>query len=237
MKSNQSIAVIIPTLNEFENIQVLIPALLSCNNSNHISIYIVDSPRSKDGLGAYVKTLNLPEISYLISEKGGRSYQLNCGAMHSEEEVLMFLHADVLPPIGYNDLIIDALEEHEAGFFSYNFNPSNFWLNINSFFTSFDGVFSGGGDQIHFIKRNIFNRLGGYDESYHLMEDFEFFERWKKNNVPYTIIQKRASVSSRKYCNNSWLRVNLINLYIFTLYKLKTHPERLKKKYTSLIRN
>ena len=52
----------------------------------------------------------------------------------------------------------------------------------------------------------------------------------------FKIIQSKATVSARKYDANSWLKVNLINGYVFLKYKFGTHPTKLRKTYKSLLR-
>ncbi|MFZ1704532.1 MAG: hypothetical protein WAT79_09290, partial [Saprospiraceae bacterium] len=107
------------------------------------------------------------------------------------------------------------------GFFSYQFSPDNFWLRINAQFTKNDGWFAGGGDQIHFIDRETFLAIGGYDEQFVIMEDFSFFRKIKKQKIAYCLINLPAKVSSRKYENNSYLKVNFTNLVAFILFSLK----------------
>lgn len=68
------------------------------------------------------------------------------------------------------------------------------------------------------------------------MEDFEFFERMKRNNVRYKIIRNDLIVSARKYKNNSYLRVNLSNLVLVVLFKFGYPAEKLKSLHGRLVR-
>jgi hypothetical protein len=45
------------------------------------------------------------------------------------------------------------------------------------------------------------------------------------------------TVSARKYRENSWLRVQLANLYVFMLFHFGVAPEKLKKSYSILLYN
>jgi GT2 family glycosyltransferase len=162
---------------------------------------------------------------------------MNLGAQHALGEVLVFLHADVWPPMQFLRDIATAIDRgKEAGFFSYKFNSTSKLLQLNASFTKRDGLFTGGGDQCLFIKRNVFNKLGGFDEEQVLMEDFEFFKRMKKNKVSYTIIDNALVVSARKYEHNSYIRVNLSNLLLLSLFKLGYPPLGLKQLHNKLIR-
>ena len=97
-------------------------------------------------------------------------------------------------------------------------------------------MFTGGGDQCLFIKKQVFEAVGEYNENQVLMEDFEFFKRMKKNKVPYTIIKNDLVVSARKYECNSYLRVNLSNLLLVLLFKLGYPGDKLKILHNKLIR-
>jgi hypothetical protein len=61
-------------------------------------------------------------------------------------------------------------------------------------------------------------------------------DRVRKLKIPYRIVQSKAIVSARKYEQNSWLKVNLINGIIFLKYKFGVHPTKLRKTYKSLLR-
>jgi len=157
---------------------------------------------------------------------------LNEGARQSNSEHILFLHADVFPPVSFADEINSVLtKEVDFGIFAYQFNSSKLMLKFNSHLTKYDLMMSGGGDQCHFMTKSCFNTLGGYDTSYDIMEDFEFFDRVKQQKFNYKIVASKATVSARKYDNYSWFWVNLINTNIFLRYKLGVSPNHLKRSY------
>ena len=75
------------------------------------------------------------------------------------------------------------------------------------------------GDQSLFIKKELFDELGGYDDELKIMEDYDFIKRAKKEFL-FKVIPKNILVSARKYQNNSYLKVNLANLIVFWMYTL-----------------
>jgi glycosyltransferase involved in cell wall biosynthesis len=224
------VSVIIPTYNEFKNTQALIYFFeKEIKNCSDIEIIFVDSPLSNDNISTIVQ-----KQKYLLSPKSGRSHQLNYGASMAKGDILCFLHADVRPPISFIRDILNAVEKgFEFGFFAYRFDPSTTLLNFNARFTHRKGMFAGGGDQIHFIRKNTFKNLGGYNTDFCIMEDFDLMRRIKKAGLSYTIISKFATVSSRKYTYNSWLKVNFWNMVAFLMFKLKINPIAIKKVYNS----
>jgi len=226
------INIVIPTLNEEENLKFLLPYLINECKVASKSIIISDSPRSQDNsrqvAGQY-------KVNYLIGTSPGRAEQMNEAASNSKAQVLAFLHADVIPPHNFVELINKSIQKGNAfGFFAYKFATNHPLLKINAYFTRYDGIFSGGGDQLQFIRRETFELLEGFDTRYKVMEDFELMDRIKRSNIKYTLLKEKVTVSDRKYQTKSYLRVNVIQLYIFVRYKLGMPPDQLAKLYASL---
>lgn len=227
------ISVIIPVLNEAPNLRELIP-LLKENGGHFLVDLIVVDGGSKDDSCSVAESLG---ALLLKTEIASRAKQMNLGAKHAKGNTLFFVHADTRPLRSYAEDIQKArLKGHKAGCFRYQFDSKGFLLKLNSWFTQFNGLFSGGGDQTLFISRDFFNTLGGYDTQFCLMEDFELVKRIKKK-AKFFIIPKSITVSARKYQENSWLRVQLANLLVFTLFNLGVAPEKLKKSYSTLLYN
>jgi rSAM/selenodomain-associated transferase 2 len=225
------LSVIIPTLNEAENIKELIP-FLKKQGGDFISEIIVVDGGSKDSTCIIAENLG---ARVLKSDTASRAVQMNLGAHHATANTLYFVHADTRPLGSFAiDLQKALIKGYKAGCYRYRFDSESFLLRLNSWFTRFNGLFSGGGDQTLFITRDFFDKLGGFDPKFCLMEDFELVKRIKKKTKFY-IIPKTMTVSARKYRGNSWLRVQLANLYVFTLFHFGVAPEKLKYSYSILL--
>ena len=228
------ISIIIPAQNEFENLQRLFSIACFLEHESLSEIIIAASPANTDNTEKLARQFG---IKFLVCDTKGRAAQMNKASSIAQGEVLVFLHADVVPPKGFISDIQRSLQDgFDAGFFSYRFDKESWLLRINASFTSKDGLFTGGGDQCLFIKKNVFSSLGSFNEEQVLMEDFEFFQRMKKQKVPYTIIKNDLVVSARKYECNSYLRVNLSNLLLVLLFKLGYPGDKLKTLHNKLIR-
>ncbi|MRI00006.1 glycosyltransferase [Kriegella sp. EG-1] len=228
------ISIIIPAHNEHNNLKSLLPLLVDLSIKDDVEIIVALSAQNSDDSKLI---LNQKKVRFLECTKKGRAVQMNCAAKISNGDILVFLHADVIPPKSFLKDIRNALSTgFEAGFFSYRFDKESFLLRINASFTRNKGFFTGGGDQCLFIKKTTFELLNGFDEKQFLMEDFEFFERMKENQIKYTIIKNDLIVSSRKYEYNSYLRVNLSNLLLVVLFKIGYSPKRLRLIHNKLIR-
>ncbi|WP_299047897.1 TIGR04283 family arsenosugar biosynthesis glycosyltransferase [uncultured Polaribacter sp.] len=229
------ISVIIPVYNEQENLLKRLSFLCNQANKFPIEIIVSNSPETTDNSTKVCS--NFDKVRYLQSEKKGRAAQMNFGAKHAKGAILLFLHADNQLPKDFYTQVVSAIKNgNKAGFFAYKFDRETFLLNVNSKFTTKDGIFAGGGDQNQFFTKSTFKDLKGFNESFCIMEDFEIIDRIRKKKIPYTIVQSKAIASARKYLNNSWLKVNLINGYVFLLYKCGVHPRKLREKYKSLLR-
>jgi len=225
------IKIIIPTCNEEKSIGKLLAYL-----QQHCSaeIIVANSPATKDATASIAREAG---IRVLTCPQAGRAPQMNYAARCVSGEVLYFVHADTLPPPSFVDDIHTALEKgHSLGYFSYRFTSGRWLLKINSYFTRYDGLFAGGGDQTLFIRRRVFDQLRGFDESLRLMEDFDLVARAVRAGFQPCLIPNDALVSARKYDNNSWLRVNLVNLWVFGLFHLGVSQEYLCSFYRARLK-
>ncbi|MFH6604306.1 TIGR04283 family arsenosugar biosynthesis glycosyltransferase [Maribacter algicola] len=227
------VSIIIPAHNEKKNLERLL-GYLEKSNIKNAEVIVAFSEATDDGQIDVRK----PSFANFLRCKGqGRAFQMNSGANAAKGGILVFLHADVIPPETFLTDIANVMNKgYDAGFFSYRFDSNSLLLKINALFTARDGFFTGGGDQCLFIKKPVFERLGRFDENQIVMEDFEFFQRMKKHKVRYTIIKNDLIVSARKYLHNSYIRVNLSNLLLVILFKFGYPPHKLKSLYGKLIR-
>lgn len=228
------ISIIIPAHNEFNNLQRLFKIACFLEHEELTEIIVAVSPSNTDTID---KLECSSKVKIVRCKNKGRAAQMNEASVISQGTVVVFLHADVVPPKGFIDDILSSLANgYDAGFFSYKFDKDVWYLRVNASFTAKDGLFTGGGDQCLFIKKDAFNHLGRFNEEQVLMEDFEFFRRMKKENVPYTIVKNDLVVSARKYESNSYLRVNLSNFLLVVLFKFGYPGNKLKSLHNKLIR-
>ncbi|MEO6190480.1 MAG: TIGR04283 family arsenosugar biosynthesis glycosyltransferase [Saprospiraceae bacterium] len=219
------ISIIIPTLNEEEQLMQLLPYLKNCCIETVTEIIIVDG-------GSTDNTLNIAnqyDLNVLHSNQKCRATQMNLGALEAQYDILYFIHADSRPPLTFPKDIHNAIQVgYEMGRYRTKFDKSNFLLKINAFFTRFDWFICYGGDQTLFICKSLFEKINGYNEKFLQMEEYDLVTR-AKELASYRIIPKDAIVSSRKYNHNSWLRVQLANTRVLRLYKKGMPQEELAK--------
>ncbi|QLE02865.1 TIGR04283 family arsenosugar biosynthesis glycosyltransferase [Galbibacter sp. BG1] len=231
------LSIIIPAHNEREN---LIKGLSTLSNQikklpeKPVEVIVVLSADTSDGSE---KLKVQAPIQIIRCKQKGRAVQMNMGATIARGNIFAFLHADIVPPANF---IIDIFETMRQGYyvglFSYKFDKSSPLLRINEFFTSKNGLFTGAGDQCLFISKDTFYDLDRFDEQQTIMEDFKFFEKIKKQRIDFKIVNNPLTVSARKYEENSFLKVNLVNFILFIMFKMGYSPESLKATHNTFIK-
>ena len=191
------ISIIIPVLNEAETIEELLHHLIDNASLENITEIIVVDGGSTDGTQDLV--INLGLNVKLISSEKGRAKQMNTGAKASRGAILYFLHADSFPPNRYDAFIIQEYHKNNlAGCFRLRFDNDHWWLRLASWLTQFSWRACRGGDQSQFITKDLFNDIGGFDESYIIYEDNilinELFARKE-----FVVINKEIRTSARLY--------------------------------------
>lgn len=225
-----NISVVIPTLNEEKGLRTLL-GILSEGAPFEI---IVSDGGSTDATQQIAESLG---ATFLASPKKGRAHQLNFGAAQAKGDVLFFVHADTFPPKEYATDLQKMIEKgYDAGCYRSSFRDNTGSMNFNAFCTRFPFLIFRGGDQTLFVTKKLFEKVGGYDEYFVVMEDYEIIRTLRKH-ARFGIIPKNVSISMRKYDHNSFAQVNLANAIVFFLYILKVEPEKLWKLYTGLIRH
>ena len=225
-----TISIIIPTLNEAENIEKLVLHLQKFGGDNLLEIIVADGG-STDATCSIARQLG----AKIVGSVRGRAQQMNAGAAAAAGEVLYFVHADTLPPDDFLLFLNKALAENYAlGCFRFRFDSPRWILKINAYFTRFDKIWCRGGDQTLFVRQSVFETLGGYRSDFLIMEEYEFIER-ARQQYAFKIMPADVMVSARKYETNSWLRVQIANLTVFRMYRMGVSQARLVGTYQRML--
>lgn len=165
------ISVIIPTLNEASTIQ---RTLERVRRLEPYEIIVADG-----GSSDATRELASP-LATVVTSRRVRGRQLNAGAARATGDAFVFLHADVRLPSDAFDAIAGALRDPEVlgGYFKVRFGRRPFEVFVAA---SYDLLRFGGraviyGDSTIFVRREAFERLGGFRD-YPIMEDVNFVSR------------------------------------------------------------
>ena len=219
------ISIIIPTLNEEEAIQNLLQQLQAYRQQGH-EVIVVDG-------GSHDETVSISKLlaDNVISSEAGRALQMNNGATQSKNEILWFLHADTSLPTNVIEVIQKSLTKNNWGRFNIKLSGSNFLFRIIEKMINLRSCISGiaTGDQGIFVKRELFESIGGFSEI-PLMEDVELSRKIKKISKP-VCIKETLTTSSRRWEKKGILRTILLMWRLRFLYWIGVSPDKLSKLY------
>ena len=192
------ISIIIPMLNEAEHIGKLLQHLIeNAKQKDQIELIVVDGG-STDNSVEIVETFTQTNIKLINSSKG-RAKQMNIGAKAATGTVLYFLHADSFPPKHFDQFILNEIQkDNHAGCFRLKFDSNHWWLRLAGWFTKFNFKTCRGGDQSLFVTKALFNKIGGFDESYIIYEDNIFISQLYDCNQ-FIVINSPITTSARLY--------------------------------------
>ncbi len=220
------ISVVIPTLNEQENIRRCIECIK--DEGGDFEIIVCDGGSSD----ATVQTVR--ECDAILIEAGkGRGGQMNRGAAVARGEVLLFLHADTVLERGWSGEMRCSLADESivGGAFTFKIdNASRRYRLIESWVKLRCSLFSlPYGDQGIFLRRDVFERIGGYREI-PLMEDVEIVGRLK-NEGRLVFLKKCAFTHARRWAGKGWISASASNHLMMLMYKLGVDPRTLARFY------
>lgn len=225
------ISIILPVLNEADGINEAISRLRALDSGRCSEIIVADA----DPSGGTISAIGDGAVRTILSERG-RARQMNRGAAIAAGDVLLFLHADtILPPKAFS-LIQTAMRDQRyvAGAFDLGFDTRRKIFKVTEQYVFLRTRLTKVpfGDQAIFIRRDYFEKIGGYREI-PIMEDVELMSRIRKRRGRIRIIPAKALTSPRRYEREGLFFCTLRNWLLQTLYMLGVPPERLAKWYPS----
>ncbi len=211
----EEISIIIPTFNEKGTISQCLETVVDIPG---IEVIIADG-------GSTDRTVEIAEQHRdvkVVTSLMGRSIQMNKGAECAGGKILLFLHADCVlsreAVLNIWNVIKSSLLV--GGAFKIRLLSDKFRYRIIERGINFRSkIFKlPYGDQGLFVKRSVFDGLGGFREMPNC-EDLDFICRIKKQGK-ITILNERISSSIRRWENNGILRTSLRNQLLLASYIL-----------------
>ncbi|MDQ1335917.1 MAG: uncharacterized protein QG552_2867 [Thermodesulfobacteriota bacterium] len=199
------ISVIIPTLNESGTIGRLLDRL---GRAEGIEPIVADGG-SRDG----TRDIAARGGAKVLEEFGGRALQQNAGADVAQGRILLFLHADTLPPEGYADKIRTALDcpAIVGGAFRFKTDDDSAVMRLVEWVTNIRSAMFQlpYGDQGIFLEKRVFDEMGGFPPI-PIMEDFVLMRRLRARGRVVTL-SDAAIISARRWQHLGVIRTTLMN--------------------------
>lgn len=243
------LSIIIPTLNEGNNISRLLNEIQPAQIPKEVIVV--------DG-GSHDNTALLARQSaQVIFAPKGRARQMNAGAEAAAGDLLLFLHCDTsLQPSTLEKLYWTVKKENLAGgCLRLHFDDPAVSLKIIAFFSHLRALWTGiyFGDQGLFVRRSVFEAIGGFPDI-PLMEDWEIsrrlqayaksprvedsaWEAWDESGDPTVKPTKIRPLSmpivtsSRRFRQNGIIKTMLLMHKLKIMYALGVAPDKIKAYY------
>jgi len=213
----QTVSVIIPTLNEAENVARLLSEL---KGRPWIREVIVADGGSGDATVAAAREFGVQ----VITGGKGRGVQVRAAAQAAGGDVLLILHADASLHPGATERIVAALSadrEAAGGWFAMQFRDSSPGQALIATLNNLRGVATGisFGDQAQFVRADALKRIGGFPDLM-LMEDVELSLRLKPVGG-CVCLGPGVTVSGRRWQSGSFLANFRMVVGLFFRYLLQ----------------
>ena len=232
-----TVSIIVPILNEANNLPRLFAHLIGLNPSPQ-QVILVDGGSHDDSLVlaqkfiADLKNDNQSGIDWqVIKSQAGRATQMNKGASLATSDILLFLHADTELPTHAVADIQTAIKKSEWGRFNVKLNSRQpmLWvvshmINLRSRLTSIAT-----GDQAIFITRKLFEQVGGYPQQA-LMEDVELCKQLKAKSKP-ACLKTKVITSARRWEQHGTCRTILLMWQLRFDYWRGVSADNIKARY------
>lgn len=224
------LSVIVPMLNEEQAIARTLDAIAAGASGAEVTVEVIvvdggSSDRSRDEAR--------PRCATLLVAPRGLARQMNAGAAAATGEALVFVHADTLVPPGFAGDIAAALADPAVvgGRFDLRLDDDAPLLRLIGWLISVRSRLSrtGTGDQAIFVRREVFERLGGYRDIA-ICEDLALARRLKRAGR-VACLRSRVTTSARRWREHGVLATTMRMWFIRGAFLLRVSPARLAHLY------
>lgn len=219
------LSIILPVLNEEASLPDVLARLQYLRQLGH-EIIVVDGGSRDNSL-----MLAQQAADNVIVSQPGRAVQMNSGAELATGDVLLFLHADTTLPEGVERILSEIEGDTFWGRFDVRLSGKRLifriiesMMNLRSRITSVAT-----GDQAIFVKRSLFEKVGGYPEIA-LMEDIAISKQLRRVVKP-VCVRNKVVTSSRRWENRGVIKTLLLMWKLRLYYFFGMSPQKISRMY------
>lgn len=228
MKSGPKISVIIPALNEEDNIAKSIMSILEGNDKRSVEVIVSDG-------GSADRTRSIGELmgAQILITARGRGFQMDSAAEGARGDILLFLHADTVLERGWYEAIRRCMEDKGAvgGAFTFSVDSKKKRFRLLERLVDIRAKRFGliYGDQAVFARKGAFFRAGGF-KKLPLMEDVDCVNRLRRLGR-FVLLEEKVITSGRRWGKEGVLTAAVKNWLFLLLYCLGVSPQTLCRWY------
>ncbi|MBI2029346.1 glycosyltransferase [Candidatus Gottesmanbacteria bacterium] len=226
-------SVVIPTLNEEVNLPILLNSIAQ-NQYQELEVIISDSG-SKD------KTKNkamefkdkIKNLHFLEHSSKNVSAARNFGASHAKGEFIVFFDSDVEIEQNFLIQIKDAIQKYNLDCLTvWNRSKNNkltgrFLLNLlNASMSLFAKIKPAANGPCIIIKRVLFEKIGGFDDTIVFGEDFDLIQKAHKLKAKFAVFKHPILYVSTRRFEKEGLFLSLYKSIRAVIYQLFLGPIR-----------
>lgn len=216
------ISIVIPALNEADRIA---QTLAHAADEPGVELIVADGG-SRDATRAIAESYG----ARVVQSPPGRARQMNAGAADASGEILVFLHADTLLPVGYGAAVRHALADPAVagGAFRFALDERTPSLRLIAWGVNLRSRWLGlpYGDQALFLRAGTFRRLGGFPDR-PIMEDVALVRALKRRGL-LRLLEQPAITSARRWRALGPWRLTLLHLAALCGYGLGCSPQGIR---------
>lgn len=176
------ISIVIPAFNEEKYLGKTLSSICSAAARVDAAEIIVVDNESTDGTAEVAGKFGVKLVTENVHNIGRVR---NTGAATASGDVLLFIDADTVVPEEFIARVLQLVRDESCFGGSASVGYTRFersWVRIYASMWKFwSKVFNMKGGAAQFCRRDVFDKLGGYDETIYLGEDVEFYWRLSKH--------------------------------------------------------
>lgn len=220
------LSIIIPTLNEEKYLPLLLRSVKGQNFEDDYEVIVADA-------GSTDKTVEIAEFFGCRLSKGGLPARgRNLGAGIAGGEDILFLDADLILPAGFLRQSLEEFRSRNLDVASFGLKPITdrkiVRMGFDLFYNRpivFSQKFLAHGAMAILVKKNIFEKVGGFDEGISLAEDHYFTRQAFKVGKFGVIKSARVHITTRRFETDGYL-ATLLKYLLCQLYMFSGKPVR-----------
>jgi glycosyltransferase involved in cell wall biosynthesis len=199
------LSIIVPLAPNENEWQQLLPALLALKIEKEILLVCTEQQQAS----AIELLIQKHSNVFMLVGEGGRASLMNTAAASAKAEYLWFVHADTGLPENCAELIAEKIRKSSDALYYFNLGfwsdgPRHMKINAIGVYIRSHYLKLPFGDQAFLIKKQLFEKIGTYNESVNYGEDHLLVWQAHHNKVPVKCISAKVFTSARKYQAYGW---------------------------------